>query len=367
MIRLRTLIRKLFDIKGHPIRTIFVAILCVFLFFDIISVIISTFHSLFPIKATNPEIVIDKTGAAYIRITIHNKTYRGNIVKVDLYDNYYELDSVRVSLEPERCDIARNDSLRFQFHISDNVSPHIKSGYGIANKYIVVRFSNGDVIYYGESSDIAHIYRASDTQLKNLDIEIEDNSFRFLGKGINREENFDDCSVEVTKDNLYQLYREYNVEWIPSADLYKVYPEALYTTSAYFTRLLKFENGKQVASATYYGWNVPYIFAQGDGYFAAFNSLSTTSGFNTSTFTAKTVLLDSNLNTLKEREFRFKEQKDSYYAYVYIDTLVQKSDGYDFVVINTGFDADDYYEYKGHLSKDNVVTSSSKRNVKIVQ
>ncbi len=54
----------------------------------------------------------------------------------------------------------------------------------------------------------------------------------------------------------------------------------------------------------------------------ALNSLATTSGYNTSTFTCKTVLLDKSLKVLNEREYRYKEQSDQYYAYAYIDTLV---------------------------------------------
>lgn len=97
---------------------------------------------------------------------------------------------------------------------------------------------------------------------------------------------------------------------------------------------------------------------------AAFNSLATTAGGSGSKFYCKTVLLDSNLNILNERYFKYKEQEDSYYAYTYIDTLYKTKDGYKFRVINTGVDSDDYYEYNGDLSDSNIVTGSSRRNVK---
>lgn len=193
-----------------------------------------------------------------------------------------------------------------------------------------------------------------------------DTTFCFVCRGEDREENFDSCPVEVTVDNVAKLYRLYEVKPIENCDLYLVKPDRLYTTSAYFSRLLRFEDGKQVAAITFYGWSAPYVFPQdNDTYMVCLNSLATTAGFNKSTFTCKSVLLDKSLKVISEREFRYKEQLDAYYAYVYFDTIIPRENGYDFRVINTGFDASDYFEYRGHLSKDNVVTESSKRNVKI--
>lgn len=131
--------------------------------------------------------------------------------------------------------------------------------------------------------------------------------------------------------------------------------------------MLRFENGKQVAGITFYGWNAPYVFSQDNNrYIVGLNSLVTTAGFNNSTFTCKSILLDKFLNIINEREFRYKEQHDSHYDYAYFDTIIPRKNGYDFKVINIGFDSD-YFEYKGHLSKDNVVTESSKKHKMIIQ
>lgn len=201
--------------------------------------------------------------------------------------------------------------------------------------------------------------------------QVEDTAFCFLGKGIDtktetyREENFDLCPYEVTEENIRQLYRKYKVEKLEGLDIYKIEPFQLYTTSQYFTRLIRFENGKQVVARTFYSWSIPYVFAQGNDYMIALNSLATTAGMNTSTFTCKTMLLDNVFNTIKEQEYRYPEQADPYYAYAYIDTLYATNDGYNFRIINTGFDPDDYYQYTGHLSKENIVTESAKKNIKV--
>ena len=201
--------------------------------------------------------------------------------------------------------------------------------------------------------------------------EAEDSMFRFLGEGVDpdthkvREENFDKCPYEVTENNIHTLYREYKVEKIAGTDLYLIEPFKLYTTSKYFTRLLRFENGKQVAARTFYAWEMPYIFQQGDKYMLGLNSLPTTSGMNTSTFTCKTELVDKNLNTIAAREYRYPEQSDSYYAYSFIDTLYKVPNGYAFRIINKGFDPEDYYQYDGILSADNVVLESAKKNIKV--
>lgn len=200
---------------------------------------------------------------------------------------------------------------------------------------------------------------------------VEDSGFCFLGKGIDpstnefREENFDKYPYEVTEDNIQSLYRKYKIEKIAGTDLYLIEPFQLYTTSQFFTRLLRFENGKQVAARTFYAWSIPYIYQQGDKYMLALNSLATTAGMNTSTFTCKTVLVDKDLNSIKTREYRYPEQSDSYYAYSYIDTLYKVPQGYSFRIINTGFDPEDYYQYEGILSSENIVVKSFKKNIKV--
>ncbi len=212
------------------------------------------------------------------------------------------------------------------------------------------------VIYTPPTSSITPQHLAKVT-------EPEDTTFCFLGMAKGREENFDKCPVPVTLSNVYELYRKYDVTPVEGTDLYMVCPKQIYTNSRYFTRLLRLRDSIQVASITFYCCNTPYIFKQGNKYMVALNSLATTSGYNTSTFTCKTLLLDKSLKVLKEREYRYKEQRDPYYAYAYIDTLVQKKNYYTFRIINSGFDSDDYYEYNGRLSYDNVVTSSSRKQV----
>lgn len=195
----------------------------------------------------------------------------------------------------------------------------------------------------------------------------QEETFCFVCEGINhdtgvlRAENFDDCPFEVTEDNVTELYRKYGVRKIDDTDLYIVSPHQIYTNSRYFSRLLRFKDGKQVAARTFYAWNIPYIFVQGDKYLIALNSLVTTAGYrNISTFTCKTMLLDSALNTINQREFRYSD-----YEYTYINTLYQTSKDYHFEVANIGFDSDDYYLYEGTLSKDNKVIESSKKKIRI--
>lgn len=319
------------------------------------------YKGLFSIEATNAHIEV-RDNNVYACITIHNKAIRGNIVKVDLYQNHSGIDMSHVNIWPAECNIASNDSDNLNFLIHTDLD--LKNLSHVINKSIVVRFSNGDVVYYADTSKIEHDFILNRHEKEDM-LEI-DNSFKFLGKAVDREENFNDSTIDVTTENVYRLYREYDVEKVPSIDdIYKITPKKLYHSSFYFTRLIKIESGIQVAAATFYGWNIPYIFKQDDKYMIALNSLATPVGCNKSTFTAKTVLLDKTLNVLKEREFRYKEQNDLLYAYVYIDTLIQHLNDYEFKVINMGFDAEDYYEYKGHLSKENIVTASSKKNIKI--
>ena len=315
----------------------------------------------FSIEATNAHIEV-RDNNVYACITIHNKAIEGNIIKVDLYQNHSGIDMSSVIIWPVDCNVAPNDSVNLTFLINGDLDLNFLSH--IINKFIVVRFSNGDVVYFEDSSKIEHDFRLN--QYETEDMPEIDSSFKFLGKAVDREENFNDSTIDVTIENIYHLYREYDVEKIPSIDnLFKITPQKLYSSSFYFTRLIKFESGVQFAAATFYGWNIPFIFKQDDKYMVALNSLATPVGCNKSTFTAKTILLDKYLNVLKEREFRYKEQNDSYYAYVYIDTLIQHKNDYEFKIINIGFDADDYYEYKGRLSKENIVTESSKKNVKV--
>ena len=322
---------------------------------------IEWYKGLFSIEATNAHIEV-RDNNVYACITIHNKAIRGNIVKVDLYQNHSGIDMSSVNIWPADCNIASDDSASLAFLIHSDLDLKILSH--IINKSIVVRFSNGDVVYYEDSPKIEHDFFLNRHETEDK-LEI-DNSFKFLGKAVDREENFNDSIIDVTTENIYRLYREYDVEKVPSIDdIYRITPKMLYNSSFYFTRLIKFKSGIQVAAATFYGWNIPYIFKQDDKYMVALNSLATPVGCNKSTFTAKTVLLDKTLKVLKEREFRYKEQNDSYYAYVYIDTLIQHMNDYEFKVINTGFDAEDYYEYKGRLSKENIVTESSKKNIKV--
>lgn len=297
------------------------------------------------IYVTNPSI---EGNSAYL--TIHNNFIYGNIVKVDLFNNVKIMDGKSIGLWPSQCYIGKGDSCRVRFEF-------VFSPESFVNQDIAVRLSNGKV----------HRYKLNHKNIFRIpgEIEIEDDGFCFLGEAEGRPENFDMCPEPVTVDNIYRLYRKYKVSHLDSTDLYLVEPKKLYWTSRHFNRLIKIQNGRQVAARTYYGWNILYAFTQGDKYFLGLNSLVTTAGYkNNSSFTCKTVLLDSLLNTIREREFRYEEQK-GYYEYAALDTLVKKPDGYDFVVVNIGFDSSDYFEYRGHLSNENVVVYSSKTRKQI--
>lgn len=79
----------------------------------------------------------------------------------------------------------------------------------------------------------------------------ESEDFRFLGEGDGRPENFDKCPEPVTTDNIRHLYREYMVASVENTDLYLVKPHKIYTSSRYFNRLIRFENGMQVAGCSH--------------------------------------------------------------------------------------------------------------------
>ena len=199
----------------------------------------------------------------------------------------------------------------------------------------------------------------------SVEIAKDSSEFFFLGKAIDREENFSDTTVVVTLDNVARLYREYDVCMSAVDNMLIVRPRKLYYNSYFFNRLLKFESGVQTASVTFYGYRIVDVIELDEGYILGLNSLPTTAGCNNSSFTCKTVLLDkTTLKVMKEREFRYKEQKDPYYAYAYLDTLYLNSNGtISFKVINTGFDPDDYFEYVGIIDQTNTVVSSSKKQV----
>ncbi len=309
----------------------------------------------YQIKVANPTI-IDVKDESYACLMVHNNSEEA-IVKLDLYKNALLEDGERVDTWPAVCNIKRGDSCVVKFKIEnlDQGKYYMdRTYYGFKNKYVVATFANGDTKYF-TFPDSLHLFRNKDHHLPPK----PDNSFRCLGKGLNREENFDKAPL-VTINNVRHLYREYIVDSISNTDLYFIYPERIYYEAYYFSRLIKFAKGKQVAAKTFYGWHISYIYVQGRKYMIGLNSLATTAGCNTSTFTCKTVLLDSKLNVIKEREFRYPD-----FEYTYFDTLAPVKNGYEFTVINTDFDPDCYYEYKGRLSLDNIVTKCAKRKISL--
>ena len=160
------------------------------------------------------------------------------------------------------------------------------------------------------------------------------------------------------------MYRKYKVEKDSLTDLYIIRPHKLYNDSYQFNRIIKFDNGIQTSAITFYGWIIIAVFDIPNGYMVALNSLPVRVGCNKSTYTCKTVLMDESLRIINEREFKYKEQKDEYYAYSYFDTIFEKnSKRIFFRVINSGFDTDDYYEYQGEINYDNKVTSSLKKHI----
>ena len=326
------------------------------------------------IDVTDPSLEVnfyewaDEGAVISASFTVHNLSDSVAICKVDPYKNYY-MKNRQSYLIPHDCFIPPRDSCRLSFTMEHIPEAIPQEGLVLKNSEYVVMFVNGQKKSFSFKDKSKHRFTLKDKELlgrlrRRRELETQD-SFMFLGEADGRKENFDECPYPVTTENFRHLYRAYQVEKLEEADLYKVTPEKIYLNSRYFTRLLRFKGNQQVASATFYDWNIRYIFKQDDHYLAAFNSLATTAGGARSSFTCKTVLLDSLLNKVSEREFRYKEQQEQY-EYSYIDTLYQsKGEGYEFVVINTGFDVDDYYRYVGHLSFDNVVTSSSRQKIKI--
>lgn len=298
-------------------------------------------------------------------ITIINQEDNVSIVKEDLLNNFTEKEQRRIILDPQYQIIPPGDSCRISFPIKAELNDEDLIA-GIRNSEIVLRFSDETRIHYNFDPEF-HLFQVRDEALlerlqEKIDL-MERFPFKFLGEGIDRNENFSDCPYEVTLENVAHLYREYVVSPIIGTDLYLIYPDKIYTNSKFFTRIIRFSGGKQVAAHTFYYYNIPFIFRQNDEYLVALNSLATTAGYNKSTFTSKTVLLDSSLNVIREREYRYKEQQDAHYAYSWIDTLYQDKNDYVFRVVNSGFDSDDYYVYTGRLSSENIVTESSRKHI----
>ena len=322
---------------------------------------------IYDVYVSNPALEKDSLFGTQLNacITIINQEETVSIVKEDLLNNFTEKEQRQITLNPQYHIIPPGDSCRISFPIKAELNDEDLIA-GIRNSEIVLRFSDETIIHYHFDPEF-HLFQIRDEALlerlqEKLDL-MERFPFKFLGEGIDRNENFSDCPYEVTLENIAHLYREYVVSPINGMDLYLIYPEKIYTNSKYFTRIIRFSEGKQVAAHTFYYYNIPYIFHQNDKYLVALNSLATTAGYNKSTFTCKTVLLDSSLNVIREREYCYKEQQDEHYAYSWIDTLYQDKNDYVFRVVNSGFDSDDYYVYTGRLSSENIVTESSRKHI----
>lgn len=124
------------------------------------------------------------------------------VVKVDLYQNHSGIDMSSVNIWPADCNIASDDSASLAFLIHSDLDLNILSH--IINKSIVVRFSNGDVVYYADSPKIEHDFFLNRHETEDM-LEI-DNSFKFLGKAVDREENFNDSTVNVTTDRVLEKW-----------------------------------------------------------------------------------------------------------------------------------------------------------------
>lgn len=152
------------------------------------------------------------------------------------------------------------------------------------------------------------------------------------GESITRKDNFDSIR-EVTSDNIEKLYSLYDVKSVGDGKYYIVKPKKLYSNARYFSRVIRMENGKQVAACTFYGYSLKSIFPYGNRVLLALNSPSANSTAYKYSFQCKTVLTDNNFVPLRGQMY-----SPSKGEYAYIDTIYTTTSGYRVEIVDELFD-----------------------------
>ena len=152
------------------------------------------------------------------------------------------------------------------------------------------------------------------------------------GESTTRKENFDSIR-DVTTDNIEKLYSLYEVKAVEQGEFYIIEPKKIYDNARYFTRVIRMENGKQVAARTFYGYWLKGLFPDNNRILFALNSPSVNSTAYKYSFQCKTVLTDINFVPLRGQMFASSKGE-----YAYIDTIYTTDSGYRVEIVDEIFD-----------------------------
>lgn len=165
------------------------------------------------------------------------------------------------------------------------------------------------------------------------------------GESNSRKENFDSIK-EVTYENVNKLYSLYNVTPMLGRDYYKIESKKIYTNAKYFTRLLRFKDGRQSSAITFYGYSLKQIIPFDDKVLLALNSLP----FQGFSFQCKTVLLDEKLSPIKGQ--MFKSHRGEFCS---IDTMYANGTGFSIRIYDEIFDGGIINTQEVQIDKNNKI------------
>lgn len=196
------------------------------------------------------------------------------------------------------------------------------------------------------------------------DSDIEKNSLYgcLHGEGRDRPENFDSIS-DVNIHNIRDLYALYNVTELEGGEYFIVESKKIYTNSKYLSRIIRMENGKQVAAFTFYDYSFAGMLESNGNLFFALNSLAFSGGYSQSSFCCKLVMMDKKFTPIKGNMIK---SKDKHLDYCYISDLKTSANGGVTIdVKEIGFDSDYYIDRTIVVdSKNNILSDKRKKVIK---
>lgn len=166
------------------------------------------------------------------------------------------------------------------------------------------------------------------------------------GESSSRKENFDSIK-DVTYENVYKLYSLYDVTPMLDGEYYKIESKKIYTNAKYFTRLLRFKDGRQSSAITFYGYSLKQIISFDNKVLLALNSLP----FQGFSFQCKTVLLDGKLSPIKGQ--MFKAHRGEFCS---IDTMYVNGTGFSIRISDEVFDGGIINIQDVQIDKNNKIT-----------
>ena len=144
--------------------------------------------------------------------------------------------------------------------------------------------------------------------------------FIFLGEAEGRAENFD-TDIEVTTENIEQLYQKYDTYQLFDGEFYLIRSKQSYNNSRYLSRLIRMQDGKQVAAKTFYDCSIDTcnVFDLGSKLLIGLNSLQN-NYYNPTSHKCRVVVLNKDLSPIKGSVFSSKK------GHTYIQSLFVCSD-----------------------------------------